>query len=602
MRIAVLGEPSTTNVWAIFDEAGTDYWTVVPQANYWPSLYTLTPPSLTPQPVTARGEPSPINCDTVSCTATVNLQPNLRWTDGSSFSAQDVVFTVNTALQFRLGLDWQRAYNPDILDHVEALDRTNIKFYFKGKPTVADWQYGALLGPIVNRAYWQPRIAYAVNLLPDETLLPTILGLEDELANMQAEMDTLNLSLNTMLPASAAYAETLRAINNLQNDLNSVYNKLQKNRSEYETKLTGARTYLFEIISDEEPTLGAWKFSNRTENRIENQANLDAPSVQPWFDSVSYINYPSESAAIEALRSAEVDILVLPDGLSPNGLAQLGVNPEITLGRNITRSARFLAFNQANPYLADPILRQALACVLDPDALIEELGGNAASLPGFVLDEFWQNKDLSLPCPGASANARLLEAVRILKNGGYFWDQEPSANVVGSGLQRPGGFRVPPLTLLTSEQDGLRYQAAQYIAQWAQLLGLTVDVQTRSTDDLLFSVYGAGNYDMALLGWHLSAYPSYLCDWFLPWDGNPFAYNGDGLKPACDAWAQSSDVETARAYASEVQSILISDLPLIPLYSDVRIDAYRNVRYPFSGVIDGLGGLYGAPDLAIPIP
>jgi len=602
LRIAVLGEPSTANVWTIFDEAGTDYWTVVPQADYWPSLYKLTPPSLTPQPVTAIGKPAPINCDATPCTATVNLQSNLRWTDGSSFSAHDVAFTVNTALQFRLGLDWQRAYNPDILDHAEALNQTAVKFYFKARPTVADWQYGVLLGPIVNRAYWQPRIAYAVGLLPDETMLPTILKLEDELASMQAEMDRLTLSLNTTLPASTAYVETLRAINNLQNDLNSVYNQLQKNRGEYETKLAEARTYLFEIISDKEPTLGAWKFSKRTTNVLENQVNLGAPSVQPWFDSVKYISYPSESAAIEALRSADVDILILPDGLSPNGLAQLGVNPEITLSRNITRSARFLAFNQANPYLADPILRQALACVLDPDALIEELGGNAAPLSRFVLDEFWQNKDLSLPCSASSANTRLLSAVRILKDGGYSWDQEPGENIAGIGLKRPGEFYVPSLTILTPEHDDFRYQAAQYIAQWAHLLGLTVEVQTRTPDDLLFSVYGAGDYDLALLGWHLSAYPFYLCDWFLPWDGNPFAYNGDGLRPACDAWAQSSDLETARTYATEVQSILMSDLPLIPLYAEVRIDAYRNVRYPFSEVIDGLGGLYGAPDLAIPIP
>jgi ABC-type transport system substrate-binding protein len=602
LRIAVLGEPGTTNVWAIFDETGQDYWTIAPQIDYWPRLYQLAPPSLTPQPAAARGELSPPDCDTVSCMATVNLQPNLRWTDGSPFSAHDVAFTVNTALQFRLGLNWKVAYTPDVLDHAEALDRTTVKFYFKTRPTIANWQYGTLLGPIVNRIYWQPRIAYAVSLLPDEFLLPTILDLEDELANMQAEMDALNLSLNTMLPYSTAYAETSRAINNLQNELNSTYNKLQNNRSEYETKLAAARTNLFEIISDGEPTLGIWKFSSRTENEFENQANLETYSDKPWFDSVRYLNYPSESAAIEALRSADVDILMLPDGLSSNGLSQLGVNPEITLSRNITRSARFLAFNHANPYLADPILHQALACVLDPDALVSELDGNAAPLPGFVLDEFWQNKDFSLPCPGASADARLLEAVRLLKNGGYSWDQEPSANVAGSGIQRPGEFRVPPLTLLTSEQDDLRYRVAQYIAQWVQFLGLTVEVKTRNPDDLLFSVYGAGDYDMALLGWHLSAYPSYLCDWFLPWDANPLAYNGDRIRSACEAWAQSMDLETAKASASEIQSILMSDLPLIPLYSEVRFDAYRNVRYPFSKVIDGLGGLYGAPGLAIPIP
>ena len=107
---------------------------------------------------------------------------------------------------------------------------------------------------------------------------------------------------------------------------------------------------------------------------------------------------------------------------------------------------------------------------------------------------------------------------------------------------------------------------------------------------------------MALLGWSLSVYPSYLCDWFLPSEQNPFGYYGSNLTAACEAWNQVSDLETAKTHANEVQSILMRDLPLIPLYTGVRVDAYRNVRYPFAEVVDGLGDLYGAPALAIPIP
>jgi ABC-type oligopeptide transport system substrate-binding subunit len=58
----------------------------------------------------------------------------------------------------------------------------------------------------------------------------------------------------------------------------------------------------------------------------------------------------------------------------------------------------------------------------------------------------------------------------------------------------------------------------------------------------------------------------------------------------------------ANIHAFEAQTILMRDLPLIPLYSEMRVDAYRNIRYPFTEVVDGLGGLYGALELAIPIP
>lgn len=610
LRIAVLGETTTTNVWALFDQPGADYWNTATQAGYWPTLYNLAPPSSRPQPATALGELSPLICDAIECTAIVTLKPDLTWTDGSPFTAADVAFTVNTALQFRLGLNWQVVYNPDVLDHAEALDSITVKFYFKTRPTVADWQYGVLFGPIVNRAYWQPRIANAVSLLPDEMLLPTILELEDELAEMQAKVDALNLSLYTMAPTSTVYEETSRAAKKLQEELNGIYNKLQKNRSEYETKLFQARAVLFELAITDEPTLGPWKFSGRMEGQYENQVVLGTPFGDPWFDRVRYITYPSELAAVNALQNADVDILLSPDGLSSDSVLQLAGSPQITLSRNITRSARFLAFNHDNPFLIDPILHQALACMLDPQGLTEVLEGAAAPLSGFVLDAFWWNKEAYLPCSGVSSDARLAQAVRLLKNAGYTWDQEPGVNAGGSGLTHPEGIVIPALSLLAPAQDDLRVMAADYIAQRAKILGLTIDVQLRSADDMLYMVYGPRNYDMALLGWRLSAYPSYLCDWFQPWEGNPFVYSGsepvrsedEGLWSACEAWAQSSDLEIAKRQAFEVQSILMRDLPLIPLYASVRVDAYRNIRYPFSEAVDGLGGLYGAPELAIPIP
>lgn len=610
LRVAVLGEITTTNVWALFDEEGAGYWNAATQSGYWPSLYRLAPPSLDFQPAAAKGEPSPVICDAATCTATVTLQPGLTWTDGSALTAADVAFTVNTAIQFRLGLNWQQAYNPDVLDHADALNRTTVKFFFKTAPTVADWQYGALQGPIVSRTYWQPRIVDAANLLPDETLLSAMRELETELAKMQADLDGMNISLNTMAPGSTGYEDTNRQAKRLQDDLISVYNKLEKNQAEYETKLAEAQAALFELASASEPTLGSWKFASRIEGRFENRADLGTPFGDPWFDSVRYITYPDEAAAVDALLYNEVDLILTPDGLSSDAVSRLGNNAEISLSRNITRSARFLAFNHANPSLADPVLHQALACMLDSQELMQRLDDGAAQLSGFVLDDFWRQEDLSLPCAGATEAARLSEAVRLLKGAGYTWNEEPTLSAGGSGLKSPAGSVLPGFTLLTPEQDPMRGIAAKYVAQQAGVLGIGLYVQISDDDDILYVVYGSGDYDMALLGWRLGAYPAYLCEWFTPSDRNPFAYNGsrpvvsrdEGLTSMCEAWAQVSDMETAKVQAFDIQSILMQDLPLIPLYAGVRVDAYRNIHYPFAEVADGLGGLYGAPALAIPIP
>lgn len=604
LRIAILGETNTTNVWKLFDEPGADYWNYVTQANYWPRLYYLAPPSLDLMPAAAKGEPTSLVCDAVTCTATVNLQPDLTWTDGSSLTAADVAFTVNTALHFRLGLNWHSAYNPDVLDHAEALNDVTVKFYFNGAPSVSDWQYGVLQGPIVNQAYWEPRIVDAEALLPDETLWPTIQQLQQEYNDLQTQIDSLDTSLNSMAPGSDSYNETSRNAQHTQDDQNSVLNKIDKNRTLYESQLADARASLYSLATTNEPTLGSWKFSSRIELNFENQANLGTPFGDPWFDRAHYYTYPNEAAATQALLDNKVDMVLTPDGLSKNSVDLLAKEPEITISRNVTRSARFLAFNQANLYLADPVLRQALACMIDPQTLADSLGEDVAPLPTFVLDAVWQNQTASLPCVGANGDTRLTMAVDLLKGAGYSWLTEPLNGAAGLGLMAPDGKSLPSFTLLApfASQDASRSKAADVIAQQATLLGLQVSVQNIDHDALLYAVYGSGDYDMALLGWRLSAYPSYLCDWFTTSGQNPFFYNGNKLKSTCETWGQTGNLEDARAYASEVQLILSQDLPLVPLYAVERFDAYRNVSYPFTNVVDGLGGLYGAPALAIPNP
>ena len=230
------------------------------------------------------------------------------------------------------------------------------------------------------------------------------------------------------------------------------------------------------------------------------------------------------------------------------------------------------------------------------------MGGQSAPLSHFVLDDFWRNDERSLPCTGLLAGARLQQAVFILKNAGYTWAQDPAPSVAGRGLTSPVGIVVTELSLLVPENDSLRVAAAVYIAEQMQVLGIPVNVQQTDSDTLLYAVYGSRDYDMALLGWRLSVSPSYLCEWFLPGEANPFAYRESRLVSGCDAFGQTSDLEKVRTVVYEIQSILMDDLPLIPLYINFRTDAYRNLYFSFESIWDGLSGLYGASSLAVPYP
>ncbi|GAB4505454.1 MAG: hypothetical protein Fur0043_24490 [Anaerolineales bacterium] len=600
LRIATLGDVTTTNVWALFERM--DYWEQATQASYWPRLYALSPLSLDPEPAAAKSAPPSPVCDSATCTATVTLRPGLRWSDGSSLTAADVAFTVNTALQFQLGGGWNSAYNPQVLDHAEALSQDVVRFYFKRQPSVAGWQYGALQGPIVNQAYWQPRMAQTFSLLPEESLLPAILELEQKSADMQAQVEALNLSLNDMAPDSLQYQQTVKQAANLQEELNSINHQRDKARETYEAQLASARAALYSLPNATEPTLGVWQFSSRIPGRFENTIHFGSGYGNPWFEKIRYSVYSSEEQAVEALVDNEVDLILTRDGLSPNAVKRLADEPKITLSRSLSRSARFLALNQANPYLAEPALRQALACVVDSESLAQALGEQTFPLSAFVLDGAWRAEEESLPCAGLSADMRLSEAMRLLKSAGYAWAGQPSTAPKEGTLLAPDGRPMPRLTLLTPAEDGLRAQAARQVARQVASFGLEVQVQEVDWDTLWYAVYGSGSYDLALLGWRLSRYPAYLCEWFTSGGQNPFAYNGSRLRSACEAWSGTSNLDEARRRSAEVQSILTEELPLIPLYVEARYDAYRNLRYPFEIGVGGLGDWYGAPEMAIPNP
>lgn len=604
LRIATLGDVTTTNVWALFDETGATYWNHATQSAYWARLYNLSLPTLKLEPAVAESPPAPIQCNSGGCNATITLRTGLSWTNGSPLTAGDVVFTVNTALQFQLGGPWRIAFNPQVLERAEMVNERVVRFHFHSQPGVAEWQYGVLQAPIVNQAYWQPRIADAILLLPEEDLLPSILELEQQSLEMKNQVEMLNIALNGMSATSLDYQQTVKQAKEIQEELNSINQKRDKARNQYEAQLLSARTALYALPNAMEPTLGAWKFESRVQGIFENEVHFGSVYGDPLFDKVRYIVFSDETKAVQALQKDEVDLILIPDGLSREAVMQLSRDPTVMIDRNSSRSARFLAFNQARPPLADTTMRQALACIIDTQALAQYLGGAVFPMTGFVLDNFWSVPHPSLPCSGLSTDARLKEAVRLLKSAGYTWKEEPAQGSAGVGLVTPSGEVLPRYTLLSTfaEDDEQRAKTSDFIIYQARLLGLELEARFVDLDALLYAVYGSGSYDLAVLGWNLSVYPDYLCRWFIPEELSPLAYNGSRLGPPCDAWANTSDLEQARTQAIEVQAILKNEFPLIPLYVETRYDAYRNLRYPFTEIIDGLGGLYGAPAQAIPNP
>lgn len=599
LRFGTISDLTSTNVWALFDDADSSYYNYAVQSGYWPTLFGYASPRYDYVPSLATDFTEDIVQEGERWIGTATLKEGLTWSDGSPLTAADVAFTANTALLFRLGLNWNGAYNPDYLESVEAVDDQTVRFIFLQQPGLAVWQFGALLGPIVSQAYWEPKIANAVTIM--EEIQDMDQESEEYVSRRSEAVDILHGLDNAGEPTFGMYMFNRWEVGAFaENVVNPEY------------PFAGQRIELFENGAYRETIDGEAEFTAYGEptGTVEFDYTLG-----PRFESTLYSFY-DQDAAVLALRNGDIDFFLSPTGLSQGFLTQLQQDPEITIIENEQNGFRYMAFNYARPHLADPALHQAIACMVNLEFLTQNLMQGQA-LPAYSPvppgNEFWHNPDVTKFCEGFDDRARMEESVRILREAGYTWDTEPTWNEArggsvesGQGLRMPDGNAFPAVSLLapSAGYDPLRATAAVFIEQWMTQLGIPVRAELTNFNNILAAVYDTGEYDMFILGWGLGdLFPDHLCDFFYGTaeSPNPYNYSSETVNTLCDEFYVEDDIDTARDMAFELQEILATELPYIYLFTNPVYDAYRNVEYPFTEILDGIGsGLYGAPDIAVP--
>jgi ABC-type transport system substrate-binding protein len=586
LHFGLVGEPAPVNAWSLFDESGASYANHAVRYGEYPTLYRLSIPGREFEAYIAEGLPSAVVQEGDHYTATVKLRTGLYWSDGSPLTAADVAFTANTALAFHLGLDWSSAYNPDLLDRAEAPNAATVKFFFRSPFNAGDWQYGALQGPLLNKAYWEPRLAGASALLPAQEVLKAWEQTRAQAIEMQKRIDADNAQLRAGVADSQQRNEIEIRIRRNQDELNSLSSKNVKLQDEVNAAWSAARTELYALSDDGEPTFGPYLRYTLSEEILVRSINPSYPFEKPAYDSLGYAIFKTDAEAVQAFDAGRVDVVLAPSGVSKDSGTRTFQ----------TSSMAFLVFNPARPSLADPALRRALACMLAPQIPPEGI------LPGFVTAGPWIDGEALVPCSGLSNPARLEEALRLLREAGYAWAQAPRSDQPGVGMLLPGGFAIRPASLLTvgKEVDAERFSAAAHVSQQAALLGIPVEIRTVDPASLRYAVFSTQDYDMAIMSWRLAEYPGYLCEWFGPAGG--FASPDPKLQSACSAFDSTADLGTAVQAAYDIQSALVDTLPFIPLYQGIQADAFQHVRYPFDMLVDGIAGIYGAPELAEPLP
>jgi ABC-type transport system substrate-binding protein len=597
LNIGIFEDLTTTNIWAQIGPDAT-VWNAYVLGGQYGGLYSAVPPTWTWLPSLADGFPSEFVEEDGRWVATVKIRRDMAWSDGSPFTADDVVFTFRVLLTevggmrmaLALGGNWP-SYCPDTLLAVEKVEDYTVKFEYSEEPGLGEWTFGALLCPIVSRAFWEPKFLAALETEdPAASLLAVVPG--------EAEPVLGGYDLVRWEPGAFA--------------------QVNKNPTYY---ATGQRLTLY-------AGGGAVIDSPKLGYRFEAYGGATGPVLYdlvdgPYVDSIVYPIYLNQDAAVLALQKGEIAMFLNPLGLAKGFEDRLKATRGVQIIANPPWGFRYLAFNMRREPMSYKAFRVAVAILIDREYLGESVFQGIITPMYSAVPEsnpFWHNPNVVIYGKGLTRAQRVEEAVRILKEAGFSWVAEPKVihpgtrneTVVGvlpdgtqvpapRGFKLPDGRFCPEIELLapSAGYDPLRATFALYIEQWMRELAIPVKANLVGFNVLVNKVWAPDgfDFDIYILGWSLGnpAFPDYLYYFWHSSQDIPNGFNTPGYRhPEYDALAEAflkaKTVEEARPLVFRMQELLAEDVPYVILFDTPIKEAYRadEIEFPYTEVLGGI--------------
>ncbi len=336
-------------------------------------------------------------------------------------------------------------------------------------------------------------------------------------------------------------------------------------------------------------------------------------------DIVEYRIFGSVEEAMEAVEAGDIDTILSPRGLPTHLVPDYTAANGVATLTSPANGFRYLGFNLKRDPMSIPEFRDALAILLDREAMADSLGDGAAGAHTMIpaANSLWYDEEKAgeLAQPEMTAEARLTEAVRILRGAGFTWATEPSytdgSPAPGVGL-RIGGRPQPMLTIITpgDAYDPARPAYAAAIADSLKLLGfeakpVITDFETVVSHAFTPDEKGDFRYDMYVLGWSLGspALPQFH-NWFFASNGhmNNTGYGNAEFDDLVRRYEQATTESQARDLLWRMEAILADDKPYLVLFDARIIEVYRSdrLRFPFQTSLGGIQGVLGGAERLIP--
>ncbi len=571
----IFEDVTARNPWAYYGPQ-TTIWNAYVTAHIHPSLYRYTVERYDWVPMLADGMPTPLEPDAELWRSTVRVREGFLWSDGTPVMAHDVAFTfhaITTLGANELGGNFPSIAPEDLLVRAEAVDDYTVEFYLT-RPD-GRYNFGILMAPTFQRAFWEPHLEAAL-----------------------AADDPLGAIFDVEVTNEPVAGSFLYGIWERGSFVNRPANPGFSSRGEREVLYpNGAVRLSTEDLYD-------WTGYGEPVGDPELEV-----VTGPYVDDIHYRVFGAQATGVLALQAGEADFLFNPLGLERGFQDQLRDVPGVTLIENPNNGIRYLSFNLRREPMNLLAFRQAVAVLIDREFVTDRvLQGVAYPIYSIVppANVFWHSPEVQVYGTGMSRAERIREAVGLLESAGFTWDEQPVLDAEGnltqpgSGLRLPSGEPMEELELLGPGEayDPLRATFANWIERWLTEVGIPVRPNLTAFNVVTERVFDLQDFDMWILGWSLTVYPSYLEAFFHSRYTELRGLNAQGYEnPEYDRLVdeflrEADDMDRAAQLAGQLQAYLARDVPYVVLFDTPLVEAYRSdrVTYPTTS---GLGGLQG---------
>jgi peptide/nickel transport system substrate-binding protein len=273
----------------------------------------------------------------------------------------------------------------------------------------------------------------------------------------------------------------------------------------------------------------------------------------PYLDGIEMTIAADDTSRTAAIVSGAVDFIEYVPLRDVDTLQQ---DPNLTLAGDTNTNIRFIGFNLSKEPFDNPLVRQAIAAVVDREAMLgPTVFGHGTPVEALFPPDFW---------------AALQQEVR------------PADVERAKSLMEEAGLADGFSTTITSwSQYSFLSNAAVVLQEQLRQIGIEAELNLVENATMVDQVYVGKTYDIAVTGESAYVDPNTL---ILPnfksgESGNFVNYSNPGIDALIEQGIATTDQdERARIY-QEIQSILLEDLPWVNLFVANQYEAMKtNVK------------------------